>query len=52
LSWNEMQFMLTGGTVRKTPRAPTIFKTGHQEYQPRNFSATCPKGYRSRIFEA
>lgn len=51
LFWDELEAVASGITVEKSAKAPKISKTGHQSYMDRNISLTCPRDYRSRIFE-
>jgi hypothetical protein len=40
LNWNDFEKALDGGIIETLNKAPTISKTGHQEYMRRNIRAT------------
>ena len=42
LTWRDMEKLLEGETIPTINKAPTISKTGHQDYLKRNIRATAP----------
>lgn len=52
LTYNDLVAISCGQTITKTNDVPTIRKNGEQIFMERDISLTCPREYRSRIFDA